>query len=47
MRKLKDKIIKLLNKFCFAKWHDHNCNGCILRTFEKCPLNTTVEKLEK
>lgn len=45
MRKLKDMLIILLNKFCFCKWHDHNCNNCIFKNFKKCPLNTAVERL--
>ena len=46
MRKLKDTLIMLLNKFCFCKWHDHDCDGCIFKKYEKCPLNMVVEKLE-
>ena len=47
MRNLKDKVRWLLNKFCFGIWHDDNCRGCIFKNFEKCPLNTVVEKLEE
>lgn len=46
MKNLKIKLIKILNKFCFSKRHDHDCNGCFLKKYEKCPLNTIVEKLE-
>ena len=45
MRNLKDIVRWLLNKFCFGIWHDDNCRGCIFKNFEKCPLNTFVEKL--
>lgn len=42
----KIKLIKQMNKFCFSKRHDNECNGCIFKKCKKCPLNTVVENLE-
>lgn len=47
MKDIKYNMIRLLNKFCFNKRHDHECCGCIFKPFKKCPLNTVVNILEK
>lgn len=39
-------IRKLSIKFCFSDIHDDQCNGCIFKNCNKCPLIKLEEKLE-
>ena len=45
IEKFKLKIIHLLNIFCFCKFHADDCSGCPFKNFNKCPLNTVVDKI--
>ena len=31
-------IHSLLNKFCFSKRHDYECNGCVFKNLHQCPI---------
>lgn len=49
MKKIRVKIvmfiINMANRFCFCNHHDDNCNGCVFKNCDTCPVETFVNKL--
>ena len=35
---MKIYIYKILNHFCFSHRHHNNCDGCIFKQIQKCPI---------
>ena len=44
---MKDFVYKILNRFCFSKHHDSDCNGCLFKKCKTCPVAHACELLLK
>ena len=43
--RMRERIVQIINRFCFSKHHDSDCNGCMFKTFKKCPAASLHDRV--